>query len=297
MIKAPSAKRGFLTMDKLIQLVPILLLMCTCLVGEEIIVISDRIGAEIDPIENEYYEVFPDVKNFISAQFYLLPNDSVMAAIQYWEKEAIQTQKIYFSQFQVYLMGERIALIPPPSAEQLEKLKNKYQPLFAEKCLVEVPLNSYCIIKLKDKTIKRGYFQQSNRDFVRLRLAENQFCDIAVGELLRMKYYDSQEEQQFLFWSTIVGMSAIGLTGGIAVNYLLDLTNTKTLMYPLLYPLMYPSLGFMAGVGVGYKLAPMVVDWLRPKTIIEFRKSKIKRLDFIGHLTYTFKKWRRKDGR
>ncbi len=292
MIKAPSKKRGFLTMDKLIQLVLILLLTCTCLVGDEIIVMSDRIGAEIDPIENEYYEVFPDVKNFISAQFYVLPNDSVMAVIQYREKEAIQTQKIYFSQFQVYLMGQRIFLITPPSAEELEKLKNKYQPLFAEKCLTEVPINSYCIIKLKDKTIKCGYFHQSNRDFVRLRSAENQFCDIAIGEMLRMKYYDSQEEQQFLFWSTVVGMSAIGMTGGIAVNYLFaPATNT------LMYPLMYPSLGFIAGVGVGYKLAPMVVDWLRPKTIIEFRKSKIKRLDFIGRLTYTFKKWRGKYGR
>jgi hypothetical protein len=41
----------------------------------------------------------------------------------------------------------------------------------------------------------------------------------------------------------------------------------------------------------------MVVNWLRPKTIIEFRKSKIKRLDFIDRLTYTFKKWRGKYGR
>ena len=276
-------------MNKLIQLILIVLLTLTCLVGAEIIVMSDRIGAEIDPIENEYYEVFPDVKNFMSAQFYVLPNDSVMAVIQYWEKEAIQIQPIYYSQFQVYLMGQRIARITPPSDEQLEKLKNKYQPLFAEKCLVEVPINSYCIIKLKDKKIKRGYFQQSNRDFIRLRSAENQFSDIAIGELLRMKYYDSQEEQQLLFWSTVVSMSAIGLTGGIAVNYLLDVTSTKTLMYPFS--------GGIVGVVVGYKLAPIVVDWLRPKTIIEFRKSKIKRLDFIGRLTYTFKKWRGKHGR
>ena len=296
MIKAPSAKRGFLTLNKLIQLVLTGLLTWTCLVGAEIIVMSDRIGAEIDPIENEYYEVFPDVKNFMSAQFYVLPNDSVMGVIQYWEKEAIQIQKIYFSQFQVYLIGQRIARITPPSAEQLEKLKNKYQPLFADKCLAEVPINSYCIIKLKNKTIKRGYFQQSNRDFIRLSLAENQFSDIAVGELLRLKYYDSQEEQEFLFWSTIVSLSAIGLTGGIAANYLFK-PATDTWMYSLMYPLMYPSLGFMVGVGVGYKLAPMVVDWLRPKTIIEFRKSKIKRLDFIGRLTYTFKKWRGKYGR
>jgi len=296
MIKAPSEKRGFLTLDKLIQLILILILRCTCLIGGEVIVMSDWIGAEIDPIENEYYGVFPDVKNFISAQFYVLPNDSVMAVIQYWEKEAIQIQKIYYSQFQVYLMGQRIAHIPPPSAEQLEKLKSKYQPLFAEKYLAEIPINSYCIIKLKDKTVKRGYFYQSSRDFIRLSLAENQFSDIAVGELLRLKYYDSQEEQEFLFWSTIVSLSAIGLTGGIAANYLFK-PATDTWMYSLMYPLMYPSLGFMVGVGVGYKLAPMVVDWLRPKTIIEFRKSKIKRLDFIGRLTYTFKKWRGKYGR
>jgi hypothetical protein len=283
-------------MDKLIQLILIFILPCTCLVGGEVIVMSDRIGAEIDPIENEYYEVFPDVKNFISAQFYVLPNDSVMVVIQYWENESIQIQKVYFSQFQVYLMGQRISRIAPPSAEQLEKLQNKYQPLFAEKCLVEVPLNSYCIIKLKDKTIKRGYFQQSNRNFVRLRTAENQFCDIALGEMLRMKYYDSQEEQQFLFWSTIVGMSAIGLTSGIVANYLFK-PAANTWMYSLVYPLMYPSLGFMSGAGIGYKLAPTVVDWLRPKTIIEFRKSKIKRLDFIDRLTYTFKKWRGKYGR
>jgi len=289
MNKAPSEKRGFLTLNKLIRLILILILTCTCLIGGEVIVMSDRIGAEIDPIENEYYEVFPDVKNFISAQFYVLPNDTVMAVIQYWEQESIQTQKIYYSQFQVYLMGQRMALIPPPSAEQLEKLKSKYQPLFAEKYLAAIPINSYCIIKLKDKTVKRGYFYQSNRDFIRLSSAENQFCDINLRDMLRMKYYDNQEEQQLLFWSTVVGMSAIGLTGGIAVNYLLDVASTKTLMYPFS--------GGIVGVVVGYKLAPMVVDWLRPKTIIEFRKSKIKRLDFIGRLTYTFKKWRGRYGR
>jgi hypothetical protein len=288
MIKAPSTKRGFLTMDKLIQVVLILLLTWGCLIGGEVIVVCDRIGAEIDPIENEYYGVFPDIKNFLSAQFYLLPNDSVMAFIQYWDEQSIQIQKISFSQFQVYLIGQRISLIPPPSAEQLEKLQDKYQPLFAEKYLAEIPINSYCIIKLKDKTIKRGYFYQSNRDFIRLGLAENQFCDVALGDILRMKYYDDQEEQQLLFWSTITGVSVVGMAGGVAINYLIDVPITKTLMFPFS--------GAIVGVVVGYKLTPIVINWLRPKTIIEFRKNKIKRLDFVGRLTYTFKKWRKKYG-
>ncbi|MFH2024654.1 MAG: hypothetical protein ABIK30_02360 [bacterium] len=62
-----------------------LLLFNYCyLMAGEVLVLHDNVGAEVDIIEKAHYRLFPDVDNFINAQFYLLPNDSVMALIQSW---------------------------------------------------------------------------------------------------------------------------------------------------------------------------------------------------------------------
>ena len=50
----------------------ILFLMSNCLSQSEITILSPRVGTIIDIHENRFYKIFPKVKNFISAQIFLV---------------------------------------------------------------------------------------------------------------------------------------------------------------------------------------------------------------------------------
>ena len=52
------------------------LLLGSLLIAQEgeIVPLSPKVGLLIDAEENQFYEIFPDIKGFESAQFYELPN-------------------------------------------------------------------------------------------------------------------------------------------------------------------------------------------------------------------------------
>jgi len=248
--------------------------LCTFIYAGEIVVLHDNVGSEIDIIEKTHYHLFPEVKNFINAQFHQLPSDSIVAVVQYWDNQGTKFREFLYSQYEIYLLGRKIGEIQPPDKDELEYLQRKYKPLFAEQHLSEVPVNSYCIIKMNNKQKYRGYFYKSDRNNIRL-LLDNQFYDISIKSIVKMKYWNRQEEANILYWTTMIVTISAGFgVGQLVVNQ----------------PSIYYFSGAVIGAIVGYHIAPSIVDWLRPKTIIEFRKSKIKRLDSIGRLTYTFKK-------
>lgn len=259
--------------------------LCTFIYAGEVVVVHENVGSEIDIVEKTHYHLFPEVKNFINAQFYQLPDDSILAVVQYWDNQGIKIREFLYSQYEVYLLGRKIGEKQPPDKDKLEYLQRKYQPLFAEQHLSEVPVNSYCIIKMNNKKEYRGYFYKSDRKNIRLLLG-NQFYDISIKSIDKMKYWNRQEEADILYWMTMLGTVSAGLGAGQLVNMLIPIPVNQTGIY-------YFS-GAVIGTIIGYYIAPSIVDWLRPKTIIEFRKSKIKRLDSIGRLTYTFKKMKGK---
>jgi len=84
------------------------------LTAGEVLVLHENVGAEIDIIEKVHYRLFPDIDNFINAQFYLLPNDSVMANIQCWNANGIYYRKHYYSQYEFYLLGQEVGQREPP---------------------------------------------------------------------------------------------------------------------------------------------------------------------------------------
>ncbi|MDO9548022.1 MAG: hypothetical protein Q7J65_03535, partial [Candidatus Marinimicrobia bacterium] len=97
-----------------------------------------------------------------------------------------------------------------------------------------------------------------------------------------LKYWDAEKDADVLKWLTLGNFAAIGMAGGQLINFAFKIPANQTGFYPFS--------GAIIGALCGYQVVPVIVEKLRPKTVIEFRKNKIKRLDSVGRLTYTFKK-------
>ena len=63
----------------------------------EIVPLSSKVGSDIDPIENIYFNIFPDIKGFVSAQFYQINDDEFIAQIVFMEYTHEQISKRSFS--------------------------------------------------------------------------------------------------------------------------------------------------------------------------------------------------------
>jgi len=153
-----------------------------------------------------------------------------------------------------------------------------------------MPKNSYCLIILNNKEEYQGVFQKVERQHIRI-LDDDQLYDIPIQSIRTLKYWDAGKDAEILQWLTLAGFAAIGFAGGQLVNFVFGIPANQTGFYPFS--------GAIVGGILGYRFIPAVVEILRPKTVIEFRISKIKRLDSIGRITYTFKKlkgrlWRKR---
>ena len=258
-----------------------LLLNCSCLMAGEVLVLHENVGAEIDIIEKVHYRLFPDVANFVNAQFYLISNDTVMAYIQSWNSEGRIYQKEFSSHYDFYLLGQEIGKMEKPDRVKIEFLKRKYKPLFAEEHISQLPRNAYCLIILNNKDEYQGVFQKVDRQNIRI-LDDDQLYDIHIQSIRTLKYWDAGSDAEILQWLTLASFASIGLAGGQLINSLFNIAANQTGYYTFS--------GAIIGGLSGYRIVPVIVERLRPKTVIEFRRSKIKRLDSIGRLTYTFKK-------
>jgi len=253
---------------------------CFLLAGE-VLVLNDNVGAEVDIIEKVHYKLFPDVNNYINAQFYLLPNDSVMALIQSWNSSGTVYQKLFYSQYEFYLMGQEVGQMEPADQAKIQYLQRKYQPLFAEEHLTHMPSNSYCFIILNNEREFQGIFQKVEKQKIRI-LDNDQLYDIPIRSIRTLKYWDTDSDAKVLQWLTMISFAGAGFAGSQLFNYALNIPVNQTGIYTFS--------GTIIGTLIGYHFVPAIVEKLRPKTVIEFRKSKIKRLDSIGRITYTFKK-------
>lgn len=263
-------------------LIFILLPILTNLKADEVLVLHEAVGAEVDIIEKVHYRLFPDIHNFISAQFYLLPNDSVVARIQSWNAAGpVVSYHKFYSLYEFHRLGQEIASQAPPDRDKIEFLQRKYKPLFAEEHLRRLPSDSYCLIRTKNRNEYQGLFVKLSGQNIHI-LDGDQLLAIPVASIATLKYWEVDQPVKILQWATLAGFASIGLTSGQLIAILLKIPVHQTGLY--LFS------GAVVGIAAGYHAIPVVVEKLRPKTVIEFRKSKIKRLDSIGRITYTFKK-------
>lgn len=67
-------------------------------------------------------------------------------------------------------------------------IQKKYQPLFADRFLYEVPENSICFIKIKDDSDIEGLFYKAEKNNIQL-WKNQRLISIPINSVIKMKYW------------------------------------------------------------------------------------------------------------
>ena len=70
------------------------------LIGQqgEVVPLTKHVGYTLDAEENQYYEVFPDISNFESAQFFEINNNRIETRISFVEYTRIKVSRRAYTQ-------------------------------------------------------------------------------------------------------------------------------------------------------------------------------------------------------
>lgn len=283
-LKRPRFKRG-LSLRKKVEIAAIGAILLFCHlddgIGQEVIVIHPNVGATIDLDEKIHYGIFPEFYNFSNAQFYQITPDSIIAKIQLWNNDGTTEKLQYYTPYQIYILASGIAIREPLDDKVRESIHKRFQPLYTDMYLADIPENTYCRLKLNNKRAQDAVYYRMKGDSV-LFWIKRKVVPINKDDLLKLKYWDNYEQKNWIKWCC-VGSAALAAYYG--TGWLADWINLSS-KNKILTQYSAASVGCV----LGYYISPLVNDRILAATVIEFRTSRIKRLDTLQRTYYNLKK-------
>lgn len=252
---------------------------------QEVIVIHPNVGATIDLDEKIHYGLFPEFYNFSDAQFYQVTPDSIVARIRLWNNSGTSEKLQYYTPFQVYVLASGIAIREALDDKVRESIHKRFQPLYTDMFLADIPENAYCRLKLKDKRTLDAVYYRMKGDSV-LFWINRQVVPINKDHLLKIKYWDKYEQKNWVKWFCIGTVAVASYYGaGLTADYV-NLSSQNKLWAQF----SAASIGCI----IGYYISPVMNDRVMAANVIEFRTSRIKRLDTFQRTCYNVRKMKDK---
>lgn len=123
-----------------------------------VVVLSTKVGAEINYIENIYYGIFPDVKNLYSAQFILIDENHYGVRLIYWDPESLSLKRdaIILSEDMFDNLKNKVDLTPFPNENDINRITGKYLVLKQIEIFRSVPAGTLLKLYTIDKEKFRG---------------------------------------------------------------------------------------------------------------------------------------------
>lgn len=230
--------------------------------GEEILVVHKYVGSSIDLEEKIHFSLFPDFTHFIDAQFYKVDHDKIEARIQYLSVNGVETENRNYTPYEVYSLAREIGSQLPLDNIERKDIQKKYQPLFADRFLSEVPENSICFIKIKDDPDIEGLFYKAEKNNIQL-WKNQQLISIPINSVIKMKYWKEYKTYPKVYWGSVIGTAVIGLFSVEILNAIYKQSNEDIWFYRFISVSM--------GITIGYKVAPYINDMFIPSITIEFQ--------------------------
>lgn len=134
----------------------------------EIVPLTPAIGTVVDAAENVYYNLFPDIKGFKSAQFYELPNQSYIARIVFVEYSTPRTTKKRFTLRQITTLQNQLKRLPPITNEFRKQIKSDFTYLNTVEVLNDIPLNQYVVIQHRNGKKIRGTLMSFDEKYLHI---------------------------------------------------------------------------------------------------------------------------------
>ncbi|MFQ6606504.1 MAG: hypothetical protein ACE5DP_02470 [Fidelibacterota bacterium] len=116
----------------------------------EIVPLSPKVGLLVDAEENQFYEIFPDIKGFESAQFYELPDQHYVARIIFVEYSRRKLTRRGFTLSQFVALSNRVSKKPFITEQDRLALRENLTYLETNQVMESIPRNQYVTVVHRD---------------------------------------------------------------------------------------------------------------------------------------------------
>jgi len=141
-------------------------------------------------------------------------------------------------------------------------------------------MNSYCRLKLKDKSQFDAVYYRLKGDSL-LFWIDRQVVPINRNDLVKLKYWDNYRPNNRVKWGTMGSVAVISyFSSGLVADWL-NITTKNAILAQFA--------AASVGCVIGYKISPIVNEYIMPSTVIKFRTGNIKRLDTIARMGYNIR--------
>ena len=113
----------------------------------EIIPLTKHIGFTLDAEENLYYEVFPDIPNFKSAQFFEINNNRIEARITFIDYTKIKVSRKAYNVKQLIRLQNQLNQKPMLTDEIRRSYRENLTYLRTKEILDNIPTGQYVSVK------------------------------------------------------------------------------------------------------------------------------------------------------
>ena len=110
------------------------------LIGQqgEVVPLTKHVGYTLDAEENQYYEVFPDISNFESAQFFEINNNRIETRIYFVEYTRIKVSRRAYTQKEFIDLQIRLNQMPEITEEIRESFRKNLTYLRTKEILENI---------------------------------------------------------------------------------------------------------------------------------------------------------------
>lgn len=128
------------------------------LIGQqgEVLPLTKHVGYTLDAEENQYYEVFPEISNFESAQFFEINNNRIEARISFVEYTRIKVSRRAYTQKEFIDLQIRLNQMPEITEEIRESFRKNLTYLRTEEILENIQTGQYVSVKHRNGKWVRG---------------------------------------------------------------------------------------------------------------------------------------------
>ena len=190
----------------------------------EIVPLSSKVGSDIDPIENIYFNIFPDIKGFVSAQFYQINDDEFIAQIDFMEYTHERISKRSFSLRKFIELQNFVNKQEMISDYDRKNISGELTYLETDNIIQSIPINQFVVIKHKNDKKIYGTMKSYDGSHIEIQTPVNAVF-VPIWELERISYRPTIIEKTNWKWK-IVGLTALS---GLLVSEFWNLqTNPRT---------------------------------------------------------------------
>ena len=236
--------------------------ICQAFSKDEIVVLNDKVGGTVDIEENLHFRIFPDVDNFLNAQFHHVSDDSIVCIIQTITFSGIDVILRHYSDYDVFQISQSIDEIPELTELERREIQKKFQPLFTNRFLSEVPEGSLCFVEIDDGRIVEGRFHLATAEEIQL-WNEGQIFSVPIEVAVEMKYWERYKTYPILNKASYVGVALLGaMTGGLIKAVFKD----SDIWFDRFF-------GASVGIIIGHRYVDKLNNLFIPSKYIEFKQK------------------------